>query len=254
MVLSIQAQLPLRPNPPRLVNDFADILNTSEENALERKLVNYNDTTSTQIAVVTIANLQGYDKAQFAVELAEQWEVGQKGKDNGLLILVKPKQKSSRGQAYIAVGYGLEEFVPDATAKNIVEYEMIPLFKEDKIFEGLNESTNILMGLLSGEFTAEQYNKSGSYTGDFIGILFIIVIIAVVVFSGRSRRSYHGITGRSSSFPWWILLFSGIGGSGRGSSWSNFSGGSGSFGGGGSGGFGGFGGGGFGGGGAGGSW
>jgi uncharacterized protein len=132
MVLSIQAQLPLRPNPPRLVNDFADILNTSEENALERKLVNYNDTTSTQIAVVTIANLQGYDKAQFAVELAEQWEVGQKGKDNGLLILVKPKQKSSRGQAYIAVGYGFRGVCARCHSKNIVEYEMILFLKRIK--------------------------------------------------------------------------------------------------------------------------
>lgn len=249
MVLSIQAQFPKKPNPPRLVNDFADILNPLEERALERKLVNYNDTTSTQITIVTIADLQGYDKAQFGTELAEKWEVGQKGKDNGLLILVKPKQANSRGEAYIAVGYGLEEFVPDATAKKIVEYEMIPFFKEERMYDGLDASTESLMGLLSGEFTAEQYGKRGTGAGDIIGILFFIGIIALFMFAGRSRRSQHGLSSRASGFPWWIFLFSGGGGSG--SSWNNFSGGSGNFGG---GGFGGFGGGSFGGGGAGGSW
>lgn len=250
-VFSIQAQLPERPNPPKLVNDLANILNTSEERALERKLVNYNDTTSTQITIVTIADLQGNDKAQYAVELAHAWGVGQKGKDNGLLILVKPKQAKSRGQAYIAVGYGLEEFVPDATAKTIVEYEMIPFFKDGRIYDGLDASTNSLMGLLSGEFTAEQYASRGAGAGDVIGILVFIIIIALFMFAGRSRRSQHGMSTRASGFPWWIFLFTGSGGSSSGSSWSNFSGGSGSFGG---GGFGGFGGGGFGGGGAGGSW
>lgn len=249
LVIAIQAQLPEEPNPPRLVNDFADILNSSEERALERKLVNYNDTTSTQITIVTIADLQGYDKAQFGTELAHKWGVGQKGKDNGLLILIKPKQGNSRGQAYIAVGYGLEEFVPDATAKRIVEYEMIPFFKEGRMYDGLDASTTSLIGLLSGEFTAEQYGERGAGAGDIIGILVFIIIIAVFMFAGRSRRSQHGLSTRASGFPWWIFLFSGGGNSGSG--WSNFSGGSGSFGG---GGFGGFGGGGFGGGGAGGSW
>jgi len=252
MVFTVQAQLPERPNPPRLVNDLANILNSSEERALERKLVNYNDTTSTQITVVTVTDLQGNDKAQYAVELAHKWGVGQKGKDNGLLILVKPKQGNSRGQAYIAVGYGLEEFVPDAIAKRIVEYDMIPNFKQNKYYEGLDAGTTIVMGLLSGQFTADQYANSGAGAGDMIGILVFIIIIAVFMFAGRSRRSQHGLSSRASGFPWWIFLFTGGGGSSSGSSWGNFSGGSGSFGGGG--GFGGFGGGGFGGGGAGGSW
>lgn len=252
MVLTIKAQLPERPNPPRLVNDFANILNASEERALERKLVNYNDTTSTQITIVTVADLQGNDKAQYAVELAHKWGVGQKGKDNGILILVKPKQSNSNGQAYIAVGYGLEEFVPDATALLVVENDMLPFFRENRMYDGLDAATNSLMGMLSGEFSAEQYANRGAGAGDFIGILFFIIIIIVFMFAGRSRRSQYGMSSRAGGFPWWIFLFTGGGGSSSGSSWGNFSGGSGSFGGGG--GFGGFGGGGFGGGGAGGSW
>ena len=245
------AQLPERPNPPRLVNDLAHILSAQEVAQLERKLVNYNDTTSTQITIVTIADLQGRDKAQLAVEIAHAWGVGQKGTDNGALILIKPKTARSKGEAYIAIGYGLEGIIPDATAKRIVDAEMIPFFKVDRMYDGLDAATSSMMSLLSGEFTAQNYNKRGADAGDMAGIILFIIIIIFFLFAGRAKGSQHGMSTRSSGFPWWIFLFAG-GGRSSNSGWSNFSGGSGSFGGGG--GFGGFGGGGFGGGGAGGSW
>ena len=250
LVLTLQAQMPDRPFPPRLVNDFAQIFSSSEKNALEHKLVSYNDTTSTQITIVTVADLQGQDKSQYAIDLAHKWGVGQKGKDNGLIILIKPKQGNSKGQAFIAVGYGLEEYIPDATAKNIVEFDMIPYFKENRMYEGVDVATSNIMGLLSGEFSAEQYNNRGAGAGDLVGIIVFLIIIAIFLFAGRAKGSQHGFSSRAGGFPWWIFLLSSGGGS-RNSSWGNFSGGSGSFGG---GGFGGFGGGGFGGGGAGGSW
>lgn len=251
LLFTLSAQIPERPTPPRLVNDFAHVLTSSEINFLERKLVNYNDSTSTQITLVTVANFAGMDKAQFAVETAHKWKVGQKGKDNGVLVLIKPKTAKSKGQAYIAVGYGLEEFIPDATALNIVNYEMIPFFKEGRMYDGVDAATSSMMSLLSGEFSAEQYNQRGADAGDAVGIVVFLIIIGLFMFAGRARGSQHGLSSRASGFPWWIFLFSG--GGGRGSGWSDFSGGSGNFGG-GSGGFGGFGGGGFGGGGAGGSW
>lgn len=250
LVLTLQAQLPDRPVPPRLVNDFAQVFSASEKNALEYKLVNFNDTTSSQITIVTVNDLQGQDKSQYAIDLAHKWGVGQKGKDNGLLILIKSKQGNSRGQAFIAVGYGLEEYIPDATAKNIVEYDMIPYFKENRMYEGVDLATSNIMGLLSGEFSADQYNNRGTGAGDMVGIIVFIIIIAIFLFAGRAKGSQHGYSSRTGGFPWWIFLLSSGGGRSN-SGWSNFSGGSGSFGG---GGFGGFGGGGFGGGGAGGSW
>ena len=254
--LTTFSQIPERPSPPRLVNDFAHILSSQELARLERKLVNYNDTTSTQITIVTVPSLQGLDKAQYAVEIAHAWGVGQKGTDNGALILVKPKTRSSKGEAYIAIGYGLEALIPDAISKRIVENEMIPFFKANRMYDGLDASTSSMMSLLSGEFTANQYNERGADAGDMIGIIVFIVIIIFFLFAGRAKGSQHGMSSRASGFPWWIFLFSG-GGHSSGSGWGNFSGGSGNFGGGsgfGGGGFGGFGGGGFGGGGAGGSW
>ena len=246
------AQIPSRPNPPRLVNDMAHILSAQELGRLEQKLVHYNDTTSTQIAIVTVPSFNGMDKAQYAVELAHAWGVGQKGTDNGVLILVKPKTAREKGEAYIAIGYGLEALIPDATTKRMVEYEMIPFFEQNRMYAGLDAVTSSIMSILSGEFTAQQYNQRGADAGDFIGIIVFIIIIILFMFAGRAKGSQHGLSSRRSKFPWWIFLFSGGGGHGGGSSWGNFSGGSGNFGGGG--GFGGFGGGGFGGGGAGGSW
>jgi len=245
------AQLPQRPNPPRLVNDLAHILSAQERAALERKLVAYNDTTSTQITIVTVNDFQGNDKAQYAVDIAHAWGVGQKGTDNGALILVKPKTARSRGEAYIAIGYGLEGLIPDATAKLLVEHEMIPFFKQDRMYKGLDVATSRMFSMLSGEFSASQYRKHTSGAGDTVGIIVFIIIIIFFMFAGRAKGGQHGMSSRATGFPWWIFLLS-SGGHSRGSGWSNFSGGSGNFGGGG--GFGGFGGGGFGGGGAGGSW
>ena len=96
---AIEAQdFPEKQYPPRLVNDFAGMLNGREMSELENKLVAFNDSTSTQIAIVIVNDLKGYDVADYAQRLAEQWGIGQRGLDNGILILVKPKTDNSMGQ------------------------------------------------------------------------------------------------------------------------------------------------------------
>ena len=98
---SLQAQdIPDKPVPPRLVNDFAGMLSRQEVNALEQKLVAFNDSTSTQIAIVTVNSLNGYDKVDFADRLGEKWGIGHKGKDNGILILVKPRNIRFKRRGY----------------------------------------------------------------------------------------------------------------------------------------------------------
>jgi uncharacterized protein len=246
---AISQDIPPRPEPPRLVNDLAGVLTSQQVQQLERKLVNFNDTTSTQIAVVTVKSLNGYDKADFAFRIGEQWGVGQKGKNNGIVVLVKPKYGMERGDAYIAIGYGLEGVIPDAIGIRIVNYEMIPYFKENNYYGGLNAATTTLMELSSGEFTADQYLKKTKKSP--FAFLIPILIIMIVFFLIRSSRARSHSVGKSLPF-WTAFWLLGSMGGHRGS-WNDFSSGGGSFGGGG-GGFGGFGGGSFGGGGAGGSW
>jgi uncharacterized protein len=245
-------QFPEKPEPASPVNDFANILTSEQRTHFIKQLSEFTQQTSTQIVLVTVSDLMGYDKAQYSVELAHKWGIGQKDTDNGILILIKPKTVQSRGEAYIAVGYGLEAVVPDAVAKQIVEYEMIPEFKAGDYFAGLAKTIDVLIGLTKNEYTAKQYTESkNDGLAGLIPLLIFIVIFIIFTSKGKNRAS--GV-GTRSAIPWWTLMLLGstMGGGRRNSGWSDFNSGGGSFGGGG--GFGGFGGGGFGGGGAGGSW
>ena len=246
--ISIQAQnIPDPMSPPRLVNDFAGFLTTNEQNSLERELLRFNNETSTQIYIVVVKSLDGYDKAQYAVELGEKWKIGQKGKDNGALILVKPNYQNEKGEVYIATGYGLEGVIPDAIAKRIVNNEILPKFKEGNYYQGLKSATSILMSLTRGEYTADAYYQKSKKksSGSYFPIFFILMIIIFSTIGGRRRSGRHHSVG--SSLPFWIAMsMMGAGSRSSGGSFGNFSSGSGGFGGGGGGSFGG--------GGAGGSW
>ena len=110
-------EIPDPPVPQRLVVDYAGVLSQGQLNALEHKLVAFNDTTSTQIAVVIVNSLSGLAPEDFANRLGEKWGVGRKGKDNGVVVLVKAKKDArDRGEAWISTGYGMEGVIPDALA------------------------------------------------------------------------------------------------------------------------------------------
>lgn len=239
-------ELPAPMSPPRLVNDFAGLLNQNEIASLESKLRAYHDTTSTQIYIVIVNDLLGYDKSDYAFRLGEKWGIGQKSKNNGALILVKPKVGSERGEAFIAIGYGLEDVIPDITSGRIVDREMIPFFKQNQYYQGLDAATTTIINLAKGKFTADQYNKGQKSSGSGVIIIIIIIIILSLIFRGNSRNKGNTI---GSNLPFWLALGMLSSGS-RGGGFGGFSSGSGGFG----GGFGGGGGGSFGGGGAGGSW
>jgi uncharacterized protein len=245
-------EFPVRPEPPRLVNDFAGILTSQQAAALENKLDAFNRKTSTQIAIVVVRDLFGYDTGDYTFKLAEKWGIGQKGKNNGILILVKPKtDDGEKGKVYIAVGYGLEGAVPDITSKKtIINTEMLPSFKENDYYTGLDRATNVLMSLTTGEFTADQYDKQKSKTSGLPGFAILLLIFVFFMIFNRNRYRTVGANGGAGSLLGSLWLLSMFGGRGGGGSWNDFSGG----GGGDSGGFGGFGGGSFGGGGAGGEW
>lgn len=232
----LKAQLPSPPVPPRLVNDYTGTLTAHQVSVLEHKLVAYNDSTSTQFLVLLVDDLQGYSIEQYATEIGHSWGVGQQGKDNGAVILVKPKKGSERGQVNISPGYGMEEYVTDATAKRIIEKEMIPSFKENDYYTGINNAVNVIMDLCSGKFSQDEYADGDGFPLWLI-ILFIIAIMVVFSKFSGGGQNYSGGGTRTI----WIPMGGGFGGGGFG-------------GGGHSGGFGGFGGGGFGGGGASGSW
>ncbi|WP_201977414.1 TPM domain-containing protein [Hymenobacter rubidus] len=245
LALTASAQnIPPRPNPPRLVNDLAGLMQAGEADQLERKLVAYNDSTSSQIAVVTVPNLDGDDIADYAQKLYESWGIGRKGKNNGILILVAQQEHTAR----IQTGYGLEGAVPDAIAKRIITNTLVPAFRQNQYYAGLDRATDQLIALAKGEYQADPADAQRQDQGDHTGSGFpfwLIILVMVLVFTmlrnrgggGRGNRGFGG-----GFVP--PIIFGGGGGFGGGG-WG---------GGGGGGGFGGFGGGSSGGGGASGSW
>jgi uncharacterized protein len=246
-VWALAQDIPIRPDPPKLVNDLANVLSAQEKDQLESVLDDFDRQTSTQICIVTLPSLNGFDISDLSFKIGEKWGVGQKGKNNGIVIVYKPKIGQEKGRVFVAVGYGLEAVIPDAVANRlVVDNAMIPHFRQNDTFGGLAEGVKVLMGLASKEFTAADYQKKieGKKKDDGGGSGFIIVfiIVAVIMLLFRGGRGGHYNSG--GSLPFWIAL--GLLGSSRGrGSYGGFSDG---------GGFGGFGGGSFGGGGAGGSW
>lgn len=233
--------IPTRPEPQRLVNDQASIFTHDQEEYLERMLVAFDDSTSNQIAVVTVLDLEGYAASEYATRIGLEWGVGSDKFDNGVVLLVKPRVGDSYGEVFIAVGYGLEGAIPDAYAKRIVDTELIPHLSEGDYYGGVAAACEVLMKLASGEIS-ELREDDGEDVAWVIASIFLVIIIVVIVIAVNSK----GGSGNGGTF-------SGGGGSSRKTIYTGpvirgGSGGSGSFG----GGFGGFGGGSFGGGGAGG--
>ena len=245
--MALSQQLP--PKSSTLVTDYTNTLSESDKQQLENKLVAYNDSTSTQVAIVIIKSVGDYDINDYGQKLGRAWGIGTKGKNNGLLILVALGDR----KVAIQTGYGAEGAVPDIITHEIIQNDITPRFKQNDYAGGLNAATDDIFKYMKGEYKgvkkAQQHSRGG---GSGIGILFFIVIIILfVVFRGGGGGG-HIIGGRGGASPFWWFLGGAMLGRGSGG-WGGFSdgGGGGDSGG---GGFGGFGGGDFGGGGSSGSW
>lgn len=224
--------IPIPPQPPKLVNDYAELMTISNRENLENKLLAYNDSTSTQICVVTVNTIGDYEISDYAVRLGRSWGIGQKDKNNGILILVAKNER----KVDIEIGYGLESYITDYDSKEIIDAILVPAFKQNHYYQGIDEATTRIIAQLQGTYSAPAKSKSAvDALPDWAFILImtvIFIIIISIISSGKSTVSIGG-----GGWTWTS--------GGGGSSWS---------GGGSSSSFGGFGGGSFGGGGSSGSW
>ncbi|HKP33115.1 MAG TPA: TPM domain-containing protein [Chitinophagaceae bacterium] len=246
---TIQDIIKNKPNPPRLVNDYAHVLTADQIQHLEQKLVQYDDSTSTQIVVITVKTLNDYPIEDAGLAIIRGWAVGNKKTNNGIIILAAIDDRKIR----IETGYGLEGAIPDITANQIIEQYIVDNFREQNYYRGFDQASTALIKAAAGEYTApEGYRDRGQdkFSGRSIFKTIIIIIVIIILISRgggsrggglMSRRGYR----RGISPIWWLPL------GGSGGSWG---GGGGGWSGGGGGGFGGFGGGSGGGGGASGSW
>lgn len=248
--LGITQNIPERPSPPRLVNDYTNTLTADQKASLEQKLVAYDDSTSNQVAIVIVPTTGDYAPVDYATKLGRAWGIGNKKTNNGVVLLVAKDDR----EVFISPGYGLEGALPDITVKSIIDNEITPNFKQDDFFRGLDLGTTAIFKAAAGEYKAPagyRKSKGSGGGGSILGIIIIVFIVLMLAGRGGGRGGGGMFSRRGyGDFATGAILGSLLGG-GRGGGY-----GGGGFGGGssGGGGFGGFGGGSFGGGGSGGSW
>nr|WP_294877157.1 TPM domain-containing protein [uncultured Pedobacter sp.] len=232
--------------PTKLVNDYTGTLSADQLQQLEQKLVAFDDSSSTQIAIAVLKSVGDYDINEYALELGRKWRVGSSGKNNGIMIVIALGDR----KISIQTGYGLEGVLPDIYAKRIIENEIKPYFKTGDYYQGLNAGTDAIIKYTKGEYKNENPKKRNDAGGGGSMLAIIIIIVVIIIILRRGGGSGGGgqvIGGRGAADAlFWSMLLGG--GRGSGGGWGGGSSG------GGGGGFGGFGGGSFGGGGSSGSW
>src|SRR5690554_3400489 len=266
---SQSVKIPEKPSKQTSYYNFqTNVLSEAEQNHITQKLINYADSTSTQIVVVTIPSTKGEYINRYATDLAHKWGIGQQGKDNGILLLVAVNDRKvniSTGygtkdngilllvavndrKVNISTGYGTEHLLTDALSRRIIETQILPEFRNGNYFAGIDKGTTSIMQIMSGEYKNDKTNGGELSILGLLLVFVFVVFILIIVSKGKGGRNGGSSGGLDLGD---IIILSSMGRhSGRG---GGFFGGGGSFGGGG--GFsGGFGGGGFGGGGASGSW
>jgi len=238
-----QFTIPEKPTLQTSVYDYAKLLSANQKSALEHKLIQYSDSTSTQIVVLIIESIKGEDINMLNATWAHEWGIGLEKEDNGISILL------STGDRKISIqnGYGIEHLLTDALSKRIIENSILPEFRKGDYYAGLDKGSDAIFEVLNGTYQNNEPKRKGK-SGMPSGVIsFIIFIILMVIFSKKNKGGGNRGGRNNATNILTAILLSRAGRGGFG--------GSGGFGGGSSGGFGGgFGGGGFGGGGASGGW
>lgn len=181
-----QFEIPKIPDFQTSVYDYYKLLNTSQKNSLEQKLIKYSDTTSTQIVIVIIPSTEGENINYLGANWGEEWGIGQEKEDNGILILL------ARDDRRIAIntGKGIEYLLTDALSRRIIERDIIPYFKVDDYYGGLNRGVDAIFEVLKGEY---QGSRKTSNKNEFpIGFIFILIFIFIIILISISKKKRGG--------------------------------------------------------------
>lgn len=230
----------------RLVNDYSGMLTATQLQALEQRLVAFDDSTSNQVLVVITPTLDGDDENAAAQRLGEKWGVGQEAFDNGVVILIKSKTADENwGAVAIATGYGVEGALPDLFCKRIIDDCMLAPLGDGDYYAAITAALDVMLPVLAGEYSYAQY-RDDQRREDMISLAVLLgIIVAVVVALCIYAKKHPGGWGNGGGLGGGTYLGGPVGGTWGSGTWGGGSFGNGSFG-----GFGGFGGGSFGGGGA----
>jgi uncharacterized protein len=175
------------------VNDHAGMLSPETKQRLEQKLAAFEVETSNQIAVLTVPSLQGDDIDQFSIRVAEAWKLGQKGKDNGVLLVLAQAERKVR----IEVGMGLQGVLPDITAGRIIRETMRPHLKSGNFDQGITVAVDSIIAATKGEFKgtgqSPQQHTAKKTSSSFVTFFLIAAVAAVIL--GLFSRYLGGAAG-----------------------------------------------------------
>jgi uncharacterized protein len=191
------------------INDMANLLSPEAAARLEQKLAGFEQETSNQVAVLTIPSLQGDDVEQFAIRVADQWKLGQKGKDNGVLLIIAQAERKVR----IEVGMGLQGVLPDITAGRIIRDSMGPLLKAGNFDQGIAAGVDGIIAATKGEFKAspEERKNRPRHSGSSTLLTFLIFTGVAAVALGSISRYLGGLAGAVGLPLAAGMAFSGLG-------------------------------------------
>ncbi|MFU2211007.1 TPM domain-containing protein [Solidesulfovibrio sp. C21] len=173
------------------VNDYANLLSPQTKAKLNAELAGFERTDSTQVVVLTIPSLEDESLEEYSIKVAEAWGIGQKGKDNGVLLLVSKGDRKVR----IEVGYGLEGKLTDALSGRIIAYAIVPQFKTGNFDAGIMDGVSAIMQAVRGEYKAAPSHKGKGSDDNAVFGLFILAIILTAVLSGLPAPARAGIFG-----------------------------------------------------------
>lgn len=180
------------PRPVGHVTDLAGMLTRQEISSLENKLKNYENTSSNEVAILIIESLEGEILESYSIKVAQKWGIGQKDKNNGVLLLISKNDRKMR----LEIGYGLEGVLTDAMSGRIIDGTITPRFKDGDFYGGISDGVEMIIKVCEGEFTAEDLaNETKFMVVFFISIVIVFLISLIGAFNSGAGAITGGFLG-----------------------------------------------------------
>jgi uncharacterized protein len=220
-IFAQEGMIPVKPEPAQFVNDYAEVIPAEQEALLEQKLKDFDQATSNQFAIVIIKSLKNNNLEKLATQWFKAWGIGQKDKNNGVLILVAVEDRKMR----IEVGYGLESTITNAEADKAIQTLLKPSFRSQEYYTGLKAATSYLMDLAKKAYNQPQTATTASTQSVsqnmqtreesegisaelavaliVAGIVLFMVLIGIILYrldrGRKSKKVYTSSSSKSSS-------------------------------------------------------